>query len=782
MNMSQLQPLDKVIRKVDAATKANSSTTEKVVTLDRKTGETTSGLKRLVGGNLVYYLVANTNDDSNVAECKGLPCTLKDFANDRQVAIYVNYLATCSPRNEERVAKALCSDKTPSEQLAAKIQNYIDKFSRSSAADFIENYSINKLRELENFIKNQVEQEVGLNFDLRLALAYEEQLKPFSTGLIQFTVQLRDCNDDLDLQLKIELIVDEQNKVKALANFGKEVLLVNFVEEEVKKYLLENVTLHQFCYRLQDIVQRDIFTCLNKSLNLSGKGRKVRFLWLASTSVSSLPPEILEIEYEVECKYQGYPEPKPILVKNIVQMLLEDIGKYRLARISDLNFWAKSKLERFVKPLLLNKEYINILLDFETIASEIKQAMEQEAETIGYTLKQIVSRPNLKLLDVIKGFDLEIEEGNFATKDANVKVKLNTFVSGKIDKPREIKDDLSPEVDLEGLMKRTVYNAMREVLNSIEPERYYLRFNFPAVDERGNPIEKSVEQELTDKINEVLEKRFHAKLSTIIPKPLNTEITESYQELFQKIGSFAVEVESLRGGELVNFEGNFQVLGVEKNSWYMFQSRQPRINDIKLCIEKSFKAKLSTFANEHLQYTDIKELSVIEAVINKWGRDSVVDQFGLEISISNLSRTRTKVEHLRSNAWIQLQEQEIEDALSHLQARKDQQATLLGMATKDNQAKLSELSKLYEQRDRILASPDNEEELEELNKKINALKKEAMSPSVEDAKTKLNHLEPKTSKELGFLDIAESMNILPSKNNPAIAPDSETNVSEKGSE
>lgn len=85
--------------------------------------------------------------------------------------------------------------------------------------------------------------EVGLNFDLRLSFANEEYLKPFSTGLIQFPVHIRDCTEDLNIQMQIELIVDEPNKIKALANYGKEVLLVNLVEEEVKKYLLENITL-----------------------------------------------------------------------------------------------------------------------------------------------------------------------------------------------------------------------------------------------------------------------------------------------------------------------------------------------------------------------------------------------------------------------------------------------------------------------------------------------------------------------------------------------------------
>ncbi|MDZ8260411.1 hypothetical protein [Nostoc sp. ChiQUE01b] len=778
--MSQVYPLDKVIRKVDAATKANFSNREKIVIIDSRSKEIISGWKRLVTGNLAYYLVANTNDAANITECKALICQLKDFANDREVTISINYQASCQPGNEEKVAQSLCGDHKPGEQLAEKIQSYIDKFSRSKAADFIENYSINKLIELQNFVQNEVTQEVGLKFDLRLSLANEEYLKPFSTGLIQFPVHVRDCTDDLDLQMQIELIVDEQNKIKALANFGKEVLLVNLVEEEVKKYLLENITLHRFCYELKNTVSNEVIAYLNKSQSLINKGRKVRFLSLASNSVSSLPEEIVEIQYDVECKYQGYPEPKPIFIKNTIQMLLNNIGKYRLAQSPNLEVWVKSKLERIVKPLLLYKEYIDILLDFEPIAAKIRADMEEAAKPLGYEIKHIVSRPNLKIIEVIKGFNIEIEETNLATKDANVKVKVSTFVAGKIENPREIKDYLSPDVDLEGLIKQAIHNAVREVLHSIEPERYYLRFYFPAVDEQGKLIEeKSVEQELIDKIKEVLEQSFYAKVSTIIPKPLNTEITERYQELYEKIGSFEFEVPSLNGDEApVEFEGDFQIQGVEKNSWYIFQSRLPRINDIKQSIEKSLKAKLNTLDDEILQYTDTENLLLLEDFINQWinnpvGRGSIANQFGLEISIGNLSRSRTAIEESRSKVRQEMQHVELDDALAHLTARRNQIAAQKQIAAQTHEAKSLELSKLYEQRARILALPDNEDELEELNTKINDLVKEIPTPSLEEAKKKLNLLKPEKPKSKSLGEVTQQITRLTNKNNPAITSGSD---------
>jgi hypothetical protein len=783
--MNSVNSLDKVIRKVDGNTKVNAGVTEKIIVLDKQTGDIVPVWKRLIGGNFLYYFVANNKDTSNFVESKGLICKIKDFVNDREVAISVNFRSSCSVGNEEKVAKALLGNNHPGEQLAEKIQIFFDEFSRKKATDFIESYSINQLRELQNRVEKQVIDQIGLNFELRLALAYEEKIKTFSTGIIEFPVHVSDCNDELNLQLKIELVVDEQNKVKALANLGHEILLVNLIEQEIKKYLFEKTTLHKFCFHLKDTLRNDIVNYLNRNSLFSQKGRKVNVLSLNSNTIPILPDEIVEIQYDVECKYQGYPEPKPILVRNTVQMFLEDIGKYRLAQINDLEIWVKSKLERIVKPSLIYKEYIDILLDFEPIALQIKQDMEKEVKIIGYNIKQIVSRPNLKLLEIIKSFYLEIEEEIFATKDANVKVKLNILVSGKIEEPRKIKDYLNPDSDIEGLMKRTISHAVRDVLNSIEPERYYLRFGFPAVDEiTGKAIEKSVEQELTDKIKEGLEKDFYAKLSTVISKPLNTEITEKYQELYRQIGKFEFEVPSLKSDEPpVQFQGDFQIDGVEKDSWYIFQSRLPSINDIKQSIATSLKAKLNTFDDEILQYRDTENLLILENFINEWinrplSRGSIANQFGLKISIGNLSRARTTIEDGRSRVYAELQNVELKGVQANLIARNQQIDTQIQINAEKQKAKSLELSKLYDERSRLLISGD-EEDIEELNRKISDLEKDVLSPSLEDAKDKFEQLKPKKSTSKSLSEITEQMNKLTSKNNPVINPASDIDVPKK---
>ena len=89
--MNSVNSLDKVIRKVDGNTKVNAGVTEKIIVLDKQTGDIVPTWKRLIRGNFLYYFVANNKDTSNFVESKGLICKIKDFINDREVAAFTYF-------------------------------------------------------------------------------------------------------------------------------------------------------------------------------------------------------------------------------------------------------------------------------------------------------------------------------------------------------------------------------------------------------------------------------------------------------------------------------------------------------------------------------------------------------------------------------------------------------------------------------------------------------------------------------------------------------------------
>lgn len=774
--MSKSLFLDKVIRKVNEKTKPQFNT-EEVVIIDKKTGNSIPK-KPLFGGNFGFYLVSNNDDPNNIAEREGLICKIKDFSSDLEIELNINYRVSCDPTYEKKVAEALHSEDSLENEMDKKVHRWIAKFTQKNTTDFINN-CITLIPELTEYVKFEIEKEVGVNINLKVTLDKAEQLKPIPIPSIQFPVFVKDCDEKLKLSLGTELVVNESNKIKAILNQDRELLLENKVKEEVNNYLIQNITLHRFCYELKDAVRDELIGHLNK--NLYDYGRQLKYLFLESDSVSPGQELLDNRSYEVKCTVEGYPE--PILVKSRLYMQPLDIGKYRLANSPDLEYWAEEKLKSIVQPLLLQKEYIDVLLDFQPIAEVIKTKMNQAASEIGYQITHLVSKPNLEALKLLENFYLETEDA-FSTRDAKVQIKLNTCVTAKIANLADIKDYLYQQVDVKGLMKNSIYNAARQYLNQIEPERFYMRFDRHDEELGEN---KSVEQELIEKIKQELEERFSAQVSIVVPKTLDTEISKCYKQLNSKIGFFEFEIHSLRGGEAVPYGGDFQVQAVEKNSWHIFQCRQPSLDDIKRSIERSLNAMLPTFGNEDLQYVDFDNRFDIENFINEIARNNVIDQFGLEISISNVSRERTGLEQSRADAKKELEQEEVEGIRESIRAGGKKLKNMFeGILSEKHNNILEELKKLYDQRLKLELCGDddsNEKELEDLDKQIANLEQEIPNPSLEKARNSLDRLEPKRTTVKGFREVskffrevATKINLPRSETNPELDSSESTNT------
>ena len=766
--MSQLSFLGNVIRKLNGNRNSNSST-ETVIIIDRKTGKAIAK-KPLFGGKLAYYLVSNNDDPSNTAERENLIYKLKDFENDLETELNINYRVSCNPGYEKKLAEALHSEDLLENEMDKKVQKWVARFTQNNTTYLINNY-LAQIPELTKFVKNNIQQEVGVNIELKVSLDKEYQLKSFPIASIKFPVFVKDCDDDLELSLATELLITESNKIKAILHYGRELLLVNKIKSEVKNHLINNVTLHRFCYELKDSVRDELISHLNK--NLYDYGRQLKYLSLESDSVSPGQELLDNRSYDIECTVEGYPD--PILVKNRLYMQPLDIGKYRLANSPDLQYWAEDKLKSIVQPLLLQKEYIEVLLDFIPIAETIKNQMIEAAREIGYQITHLVSKPNLEPLKLLENFNLE-QANTFPTRDGRVQVQLDIFVTAKINNLANIKDYLYQQVDVKDLMKTSIYNATRQYLTQIEPERFYMRF-FQHDLQLGE--QQSVEQELIEKIKKELEGRFSARVSIVVPKTLDTDITKCYQDLHRQIVFCEFEILSLRGGEPIPYKGDFQVQAVEKNSWYTFQSRQPSLNEIKESIERSIHSKLNTFSNDDLQYVDLEDSSDIENIINELARNSVINQFGLEIKISHFTRTRTESEVNQVDASQQLRQADVEEVLARIEARREKRQQQLEMSSIKNQAQLDELKRLHEQKLKLSGDEENEEELEYINEKITSLEQENLNPSLEDAKNTLKILEPKREKSKGFRKLAKQMNLPTSETNPLLDSSNDRDVVEK---
>ena len=772
--------------------------------------------------NPVEHIIFNSRDTSNVARRDNLIFLVEDISQNRKVSLSVNYQAGFEPSDRDRVASAFASSKSFTGEIDKKLQTWIAQFIEHTKPEYFLDRYVTQVIELQSNLCQRAKTEVGLKLDLRVQLEKQHQLLPISISATKqpfpLTVRVKDCDDELQLRVRTDLNYDESNIVNAVLRSlpDQEIPIVNLVTKKIKEFLVESVTINEFSYELKTTVRDNLATFLNQ--NLLDYGRKVEFLSLESDAVTTIPQEIIEIEHRVICNVQGYS--KPVEVKNIIQLLPKDLSMFRKmlptnqkdGEPSPLDVWVKSKLDKIVKPLLLNQRYINILTKFDPIASAIKIGMENEAKLIGFSAEHIVSVPDLEHFELTREFTLDDVEGSeYLTNNTNVKVKLNTATTARIIDFTKIEAYLDKSTeDIKKLMQNAIQRVIQEKLNNVVPERYYMHFYH---DDQGRSLEEEIREIIIKKLTE----SFGAEVKSVVARPIDTAIVTHYKELRGRIGSFKFEISPLSAGQPVKFEADFQISGVEKDSWHVFQERiesmhrsqEPRrkelkrlhdkfdnelrdydnddddfnpikekihsieeelsgIDNIRKSIEKTIQRRLNLLDSDMIAYSDYRNLEAMEREINSWAREGVKSQYGLEITIENLKRDRTLEETWKSEDALkviegqrrakeihrQIMMDKVDEAVEKLEAEKVKRKIRMDMITSGTQSKANELKLLQEKRCKLIARSDyDQEELDQIDTEISRLENNLPDSSLEDMANLLKAMEPENpSPKPNFLD------------------------------
>jgi len=841
--MNQRNFLSNIIRKVERAeaaemanTKTNNST-KKVVVIDKRTQKVHYKIPVIsFGSDLEYYIV--NNDSSVLSERRTLPIEVADFSNNRTLDISVNYRASYSAdknNNEGKVAKAFQSDNSPETELEQKIRKWVIEFTRDCIADFIDNYS-EKVRTLTQYLQNTAREEIGIQLDLNISLA---ELEPIKIRPSEITVHVSDSDEALDLTIETELSVADQIKAISHSNKWGTIELTKLLKDEIKLYLQEHTKITEFYYELKDKVRNALVDYLNQKL--ADKGWRILFLNLSSKVVisSPAPKELIEIKHIVECRVQNHSRLIP--VENTLQMLAQDVRRYISAQQPNLQAWSESKLEKIVKPLLLSKNYLDILSDFRTVSDEIRYEMGKAAESIGYKIQHIVSIPRLPHFDLKSDFEIENKNEEFSTNTASIKVKLTTTVNARFDNFNQIEHYLDRGVDeIIEEMRKVVNTKTREVLRQIDPESFYMYFYADATEA------KSVEKKLQDEITEALKKRFGVNVITVVPIPEETYIIEYLQRLMGMIGKFECEIPSNSGAEPVKLEGQFKVETIGERSWYKFQSVflskqqsqqrsrreleqlnkqhsdlmrlgdeqenrfeidqiNQRINaiendifgldEIRHCIQESLISNLfGIFDSPDLQYTSRQVKSEIDEAVNKWAYESVIDQYGLKISLKNIKRSQTDREKYQQQLTQKTLEVNYEQSIKQIEESKNQSQQKLEARTTKIEKQLNMSKNIYEDKDaqlqelykqrrqlKLIGDEDSKQELKYIEEEIRNLESEIIDLSREesiDEPINLNLLKPQPSKPSSFLEAKQQnqKNLPPSQNNQDSQPNGDKDI------
>jgi|GEM_PF-4367808 len=297
--------------------------------------------------------------------------------------------------------------------------------------------------------------------------------------------------------------------------------------------------------------------------------------------------EFLEInDHVINCTVKGFN--KPIQVNNTLHLQIVDVWKYSNAvktkqiplndedRKPDLEKWAKHNIEKIVKPLLLKTEYVDLLPEqgIDNYASAVLEKIQEAARGIGYEVTQIISIPELEQVRALReNFTVKTGAKEYPTKDPNCPVKLDTTVVMKVENLTEIGERLRrSEINLESQIGNRIYEIVSRIMNGIDPERFFMRFD--SIDEKIRGEKKSVEQELHEAIDKELAKAFKATIFAITLKIVDTDLIKLFKSLQSYNSTFTIEFEPASGDvEQVTFFGKFQVLSVAENDWNKFQTK-----------------------------------------------------------------------------------------------------------------------------------------------------------------------------------------------------------------
>ncbi|WLE95788.1 MAG: hypothetical protein QTN59_14010 [Candidatus Electrothrix communis] len=734
-NFANTSTIDAIFRKIESPdSTVISSSTDQIIAIDVQSGQIVQhqnqrtgirGIFRLGQREVWYYRVSS----QNVAECRTL-CPVNDIDEKISINIQVIYSVRCHPGNESKVATTLYKENNPGEILRKAIMGWVDNFVQSRAG-FIQNYF--QLRnELREHICLKAQLDFGLTLQINLTLEHEDNLVPFPITSSEFFVRVNGCDEEIGLRFATELHVDEYNKILAIVYHEQLPELERFIQEIIKQSILDHFGLEDLCYELNQKVRRVLEEELRAPL--SQAGRMMSYLSLESSASSLVPEEVPPVEHTVKCKIKECP--RPIDIEHRVLLSLTDISKYRAAKITSLEDWVKSKLERITEAAFFERSYVDILLEFNP--HEIKRTMEREAESIGYTIRHLTAIPDLEPLKLKDGFKIESEE-EFVTHDSRVKVKLQLIVKGAIQDLRGIEEYLNPQIDISEKIRSTVVEETEQLIHKVDPERFYMHYY--------DDSHESVEKELKDQIKLKLEQKFGVSDIHITAKQLETKIAKRFQELQKGFDSFEFEIFPLKDegyGEPVKFHIDFKVRGVDQNGWYIFQSndfksREEEIEHIKKVLEGDVKTKLETVPIDYIQYTDIRKWQEIKGAVDL-SVQKIVSTFGLVIEIINLRRLPT-VSELGTQ----------QDLEARRRIAEDTRDTEIQMASLTNKEQLEQLERLLQKRRELIDNSfEDDPEFEVVNQRIQKIIQVSPTYSIKSDRQQLEHVKNQSPEQLSL--------------------------------
>jgi hypothetical protein len=597
--------------------------------------------KGILGGilgakNTKYFEVFNDTDNRNYAEYKQ-EVKIKDFDTERSINIVLHYRITCPKGNETKLVNFLGQDEIAEKCLLDYIDKLTHQFYNDKSEEFISNIDQN-LKELVEILDRDLENASGLDIKVKAKIKNSDIVDD-----IDVTDQINIIPKDIDnhIGLNINYILKAKS-ANLSALFSQDIgNMKQNISNLIKKYISKNIDSNKlfFDFTNNDTEIQKFVSFINKEIQIYGREIMIEQLSLNSLGIKQFE----EIEIETKSKPIDRSD-KGIFVKNRIQFELVHIGKYLSANQPNLHSWAKSKLDNILAVKVFDWEYIDFLVNFETLRQDIYSAMQEESAKIGYKINQIISEPKLQEYVLLRMDTHNFEFTSLSTADSAVTADFKVTVTFMLSDKSAFRELLKYENDAYAALKKFFEVELKKVLSYETPEAIFLQY----YNDRFQGKSESLKHTLEDSIKNSLIDKFKAIVQDIHIVPIENDILKPLYEVRGQ--SIDIEFDLLPKivGDPIVYGATLVIHGQDNNNWSKLIEGKYTIDKIKDLVIKTLQAEFNMLSEEELRFKTLEHRRGIEKIADKLAKNAVSKRYGLIVEIENLNRNQNTEEKLAS--------------------------------------------------------------------------------------------------------------------------------------
>ncbi len=694
------------------------------VVMNRKTKKTGSKLPPLHGiwGEYVTYLVRTRGFVDLGPEER----EIREFGSDEALNVRLSVRAECkSEEGAEQAVRALDGPDGVERTFFGLLDHWWEEKIGGREGEFIRDFT-RQAKDLGRYLEEQAAAECGLKVRVRIEL---DRIDDGSISIQHqpFTVQVSDYQTELQCTLSAEMTRrEEPGGIPRQRTPADRERLRELPRVMVQRHCRQLI-LHRFYFEPDAALRQPIRRLLEQELEQEGL---VLDRFVLETQSAPYGTESRKLVQESDHELFDR-KGKPVQVTSEALMRLKDAGRYEANQRPALEQWFPGTVEGAVKEALFRRHYIDLVLDWEPIEEAIREHLDRMAKGIGYSIQSLHAVPDIPARELLRPFDLEVEEDSFETKQKAAPVKLDIQATCRIPDLGAVKEYLHHHDDPREVMIRDLTREVRRFFLGVEPEDYYIRFETPLAGASGETTKPGVRERLEARCRKAV-KPFGAEIKAVNIRQLDTEVSERLKELMRHPSIHLctpVKPVDMESNEMVTLKIELNVGGVDPTGWHTFQYTSPIVDQIRDGLTYSLSNKLDDLSQDQLKYED----GAVKAELFKKVKDTVMElarqKFGLGVDLISLGREDTEAEKRRKRLAAEVAAAQEREAMGMLEAISDQSETRRGMAQNKLKDAQALLAKAHEQRLVLLEDPAPDPEqmqtIEEMTNQARQLLEEA---------------------------------------------------------